>query len=311
MRYLMVITLCLTLAGAAMAGPDTLAPSLTVFASPICEGDTLWVNGNAYHTGRPLGTEIIRAGAANGCDSIIQVDLEPIPSPFFILTDSLCPDEAITVNGQRYDQDNPNGLEILPGASFLGCDSLILIDLYFWETWAYAGADGEAVIGDQICFDALFGQAVVSFAWSPPPPCPFSPECGFFCETQIAPTVLTYELTALDSNGCVLRDSVTVRVNDDSRVYVPNVFSPEANEPNDHVYVFTDRSVSRIRQFWVADRWGEIVFREQDMLPNTYSEGWDGTFNGKKMPPGVYLYHLELERIDGSLFNVSGSVTLL
>ncbi|MDX2134822.1 MAG: gliding motility-associated C-terminal domain-containing protein [Saprospiraceae bacterium] len=307
----MLTALCLTLAGAAMASPDTLAPSITLLASPICEGDTVWVNGNAYHAGRPLGTEVIRAGAANGCDSIIQVNLEPIPSPFFVLTDTLCPGDMLTVNGTTYDQNNPNGLETMPGASFLGCDSLILVDLQFWETWAYAGPDGDAVIGDQICFDARFGQAVVSFAWSPPPPCPFSPECGFFCETKITPAELTYALTALDSNGCVLRDSVTIRVNDNSRVYVPNVFSPQAQEPNDRVYVFTDRSVLRIRQFWIADRWGEIVFQEQDILPNAYSAGWDGTFEGKNMPPGVYLYFLELERIDGSFFTVTGSVTLL
>ena len=37
----------------------------------------------------------------------------------------------------------------------------------------------------------------------------------------------------------------------------------------------------------IFDRWGDLIFETKDP-----AEGWDGTYNGKKMPPGVYLYNV-------------------
>ncbi|TNE62288.1 MAG: hypothetical protein EP344_05185, partial [Bacteroidetes bacterium] len=50
-------------------------PSITVLDQPICDNDTIWVNNVPYHAGFSLGEEVIEGGAANGCDSIIKVQL--------------------------------------------------------------------------------------------------------------------------------------------------------------------------------------------------------------------------------------------
>ena len=87
---------------------------------------------------------------------------------------------------------------------------------------------------------------------------------------------------------------------------VPNGFTPNGDGNNDVLYV-RSTSVGNIRMFRVFDRWGAMVFETQDM-----SDGWDGTFNGRQMNPGVLVYYVEaLCPIDGSTILKKGNVTLL
>ncbi|MCB0548764.1 MAG: T9SS type B sorting domain-containing protein, partial [Phaeodactylibacter sp.] len=52
-----------------------LPTSTTVLERQLCSGEVLMVNGNTYSESNPTGIEVIPGGAANGCDSIIQVSL--------------------------------------------------------------------------------------------------------------------------------------------------------------------------------------------------------------------------------------------
>jgi hypothetical protein len=41
------------------------------------------------------------------------------------------------------------------------------------------------------------------------------------------------------------------------------------------------------------------------------SDGWDGTFGGKFLDPGVFVYYAKALFIDGKVIDYSGSVTLI
>jgi len=57
----------------------------------------------------------------------------------------------------------------------------------------------------------------------------------------------------------------------------------------------------------VFNRWGEKIFESQDLMT-----GWDGTYRGKEMNPGVYTYYLDATFLDGSKARAQkGSVTLV
>jgi gliding motility-associated-like protein len=99
----------------------------------ICESDSLIVNGNVYNQTRPTGTETIRGAAANGCDSTINIQLQFFPAEIFVLQDTLCEGDSLTVNGTVYNQARPSGTEVLRGVSRNGCDSTISIQLTFLE----------------------------------------------------------------------------------------------------------------------------------------------------------------------------------
>ncbi len=80
------------------------------------------------------------------------------------------------------------------------------------------------------------------------------------------------------------------------KIYYPNAFFPSANRDsiNSIFKVAIDTDYKKGEgynftsfEFKIFDRWGEKVFETTDP-----EEGWDGTFRGKDMAPGVYLYNV-------------------
>ncbi|MCB0525740.1 MAG: gliding motility-associated C-terminal domain-containing protein [Saprospiraceae bacterium] len=271
----------------------------------ICEGDTIYINGTAYHAFHTSGTEVISNGL---CDSIINVTVNAITPPFSNLVDTLCPDEYYIINGTRYDYDNRSGYEILPNASVTGCDSIVAIDLEFRELWVYIGEDRELIIGDTVCITPLYGLTPLSLQWLPTPPCADS-LCLDNCIQPLDP--VSFTLLATDVSGCVLRDDIHISISSKSRVYAPNAFNPDASEPNNHFYLSCDMGVVNIKRMFIADRWGELLYDRQNISPNSPLDGWDGYYRGEIMHPDTYIFWAELERIDGSTFIEKGGFSLI
>ncbi len=102
-------------------------------APTLCFGESIEVNGTTYDQANPNGTEVISNASINGCDSTIYVALTFHQEFTATLDQTLCNGESIVVNGTTYDQSNPNGVEVLNGASAVGCDSIVNIDLTFYN----------------------------------------------------------------------------------------------------------------------------------------------------------------------------------
>lgn len=282
-------------------------PTFVDYQATICEGDTIFINGTAYHAYHTSGEEIIGEGSA-GCDSVVHVSLQVLTPPFSYLTDTLCPDAFLTLNGHRYDRDNRTGLEILPDAASNGCDSLVYVSLSFRELWLYVGEDREVVKGDTVCLTPQFGLVPENLVWTPAPPCPDS-LCASFCIQPLGN--ISYLLTATDTSGCILTDDITITVSDENRVFAPNVFNPDAAEPNNRFFISADDGVTLVRRLLVADRWGGIVFDKENLMPGEAAQGWDGSWQGKIAAIGVYTFWAELERLDGTRFTKGGAVSLV
>ncbi|MEL6865010.1 MAG: gliding motility-associated C-terminal domain-containing protein [Bacteroidota bacterium] len=126
-------------------------------------------------------------------------------------------------------------------------------------------------------------------------------------------TTTLYQLTVVDAQGCTGTDDIIVEVDKNRNVFIPNIFTPDNNGANDFFKPFTGPGVQNINFMQVYDRWGEIVYEARNpMFDNdTDSGGWDGTFNGKRMNPGVYVYLIEVVFVDGITLLYRGDVTLL
>jgi gliding motility-associated-like protein len=149
---------------------------------------------------------------------------------------------------------------------------------------------------------------VYVYSWSPPD--------GLSCTDCSAPVVQpdftgTYVLVVTDTLGCTARATVLVEVERNQDVFIPTMFSPNADGINDAFTIFSGPQVLRIRTMKVFDRWGEKVFEGADLRPNDLSQGWDGTFRGKPMNPGVFGYLAELEFANGIVLVYNGSLTLV
>lgn len=87
-------------------------------------------------------------------------------------------------------------------------------------------------------------------------------------------------------------------------ILVANVFSPNNNGTNDVLHVL-GKGIDQM-QFTIFDRWGEKVFETTDI--NT---GWDGTYKGKPMNIGVFVYVIKGKFKNGDVIDKKGNVTLL
>lgn len=97
------------------------------------------------------------------------------------------------------------------------------------------------------------------------------------------------------NTGCADSTLVTVpfiKENINGGIYIPEVFSPNGDGNND-VFIIqnTTNNPCKLKQFKVYDRWGKIIYSENNI--DTYS--WDGKLNGKNVVPGAYIGFLEFE----------------
>ncbi len=84
---------------------------------------------------------------------------------------------------------------------------------------------------------------------------------------------------------------------------VPTAFSPNGDGVNDILYVLG--SVQNM-DFEIYNRWGQVVFHTDNR-----SVGWDGTFDGKALNPGVFAYHLTGKLANGTAVDNKGNITLV
>src|SRR5690606_10778064 len=128
-------------------------------------------------------------------------------------------------------------------------------------------------------------------------------------QTKYLPeTTTTFTLPAVDANGCEVQRSITIVVINPQceppYIFVPKAFSPNGDGVNDILYV-RGESIDVV-EFIIYDRWREKMFET-----NNLSQGWDGTFRGKALPPDVYGYYLYVECIGGDTYTERGNVTII
>jgi gliding motility-associated-like protein len=95
-------------------------------------------------------------------------------------------------------------------------------------------------------------------------------------------------------------------------IYAPNIFSPNNDGVNDFFNLFGDQqNFARINYLLIYDRWGNNVYRVEDLIPNQLSTGWDGTYRGKDLNPGVFVWYAEVQLNDGTTEIHQGDVMLI
>jgi trimeric autotransporter adhesin len=121
----------------------------------------------------------------------------------------------------------------------------------------------------------------------------------------------TYRLRVTDHNGCTAEDQLTLFLNKQRNLYVPNAFSPNGDGNNDVFMAFAGPEVVRLNAFQVFSRWGEPVFEVYGAMPNDPNHGWDGTFHGQPLNGAVFVWVAEVEFVDGVVEVFRGDVLLL
>ena len=121
----------------------------------------------------------------------------------------------------------------------------------------------------------------------------------------------TYQVTVTDpATGCSATDALTIRVVPCRRIFIPNAFSPNGDGINDYFAPSLGQCVRRVRNLRILDRWGNLVFEEENADTQSRYAGWDGTYRQHIMPPGVYVYQIMIEYGNGTTSWMTGDLTL-
>jgi gliding motility-associated-like protein len=123
----------------------------------------------------------------------------------------------------------------------------------------------------------------------------------------LSPTKTTEYRVKVTSGNCMADFTVKVEVLTpctEPYIFVPNSFTPNGDGQNDYFRV-RGQDIATI-DFRVLNRWGQQMYYSTD--PNDI--GWDGTFQGKPLPPDVYGYYVVIQCKDGTFYTKKGNVTL-
>ena len=162
-----------------------------------------------------------------------------------------------------------------------------------------AGPDASVKPGEEVMLE---GQADPgTFLWTP--------ANALDCDDCLTPLAMLNETTVFtllvtDANGCENSDLVTLTVEDETFVYVPNAFTPNGDGLND---VFQPSISSEVEDYHllIFDRWGNIVFESRSA-----ASVWDAHAD----QDGVYVWKLDLQyaaESGGEYQSFVGHVTVL
>jgi gliding motility-associated-like protein len=114
----------------------------------------------------------------------------------------------------------------------------------------------------------------------------------------------TITLNVTNQYGCSDFSSQVIEVIAPEHLYVPNAFSPN----NDNINDYFSSGNWNIEDLTIAiyNRWGDAIY-----TAGGSNFRWDGTYKGKPVPEGVYVYKIAARGIRGEEFNKMGTVTLI
>jgi gliding motility-associated-like protein len=144
-----------------------------------------------------------------------------------------------------------------------------------------------------------FGDNEVSAAFEPSHTYSTSLQSGF-----------TAHLIATSPAGCVDSTSMPISYEEQLIYYVPNTFTPDADEHNEQFKpIFTSGFAPNNFEMTIYNRWGELIWQSVD-----HTKGWDGSYgaDGRDAQTGVYTWVIFFKpKNTDEKIKISGFVNLL
>lgn len=152
-----------------------------------------------------------------------------------------------------------------------------------------------------LTIDVETGYTLDTIIWTPSE----SLSCSDCPDPVASPLDTTiYYVVSYTDDGCVAMDTVVINVIPPcGELFVPTIFSPNGDGLNDLECVMGSCVISA--EFTIFDRWGETVFKTTDI-----NNCWDGSFRGKPVQAGAYVYKVVATLNTGEVVKQSGSLSV-
>lgn len=137
----------------------------------------------------------------------------------------------------------------------------------------------------------------------------WTPAIGLNNTSSFIPMVTTgtereYTVKITTETGCIIVDTVLVKVGSDKKVVVPSAFTPNGNGVNDWLRPLGN--IGTIDYFRVYNRWGALLYQTSES-----GEGWDGRYKGVLQPAETYTWLLSGKTPEGQPVKLSGKTLLI
>ncbi len=173
------------------------------------------------------------------------------------------------------------------------------------------GGDQKITLGETLMLQAQANLDNLIYTWVLPFPyeCQ-NPDCN---DISIQPpSSAQVSVTVLDTfTLCTATDFIFVEVDKSRHVYLPNAFSPNGDGLNDKFALFGGPDVLEIQSLRIFDRYGGLMFEAKNFMPGDPSYAWDGYWQGRPAPTGVYVCVAEVAFFDGKVEVFKSSLTLV
>ena len=173
------------------------------------------------------------------------------------------------------------------------------------------GGDMAIEMGEEIEFepDIRTGSPINYYYWSGG-----GKEEYLSCSTCPSPLMVPHTSTSIQLEvanefGCKAVDQLNITVHPFA-MYAPTAFSPNDDGKNDQFFL-QGRTNYAIRTFQVYDRWGNLIFQEENAFANNALFGWDGKFKNKLMNAGLYIWQAEIDLAAGKIEKRNGELMLI
>ena len=194
----------------------------------------------------------------------------------------------------------------------IGCTIDVVVDLLDGlDFMATAELETTIIVGDSINLQSVFNipdEEVASISWT-------AHNSDFGCddcfEPLVTPLINTYyTLSATSMGGCEDASQVLIRVDRNPQIDVANVFAP-GSESNGLFYIQQTRGIDKVLSMSVFDKWASRMFFVENVNPADPSAGWDGTYRGQDVNPGVYVVVVEILLYSGEIITYASDITVL
>jgi gliding motility-associated-like protein len=311
--------------------------SMTASVAGVSPFTFSWSTGDTDQSisGLSAGTYHVTITDGNGCESVDEITLTEPPefSIGFIVSQPDCFDAqagSIEVEQEggiepiRYSIDGINFqasslFEDLSGGTY----EITAFDANDCEVkeiiWLNVPLQVNVELGDNMIIlpgDTVIIEAIVnvpydslaSILWSGLS----NPDCPNCLTQPVVPIITTtYSVTVSTHDGCTDEDEMTLFLERNHDIFIPNIFTPNGDGINDEITVSTGSSIRRILSFEIFDRWGNLVYEAKNIQPNDPSISWDGRFEGEKINPDVFACRVIVEDVQGRQIVQYGDITLI
>lgn len=124
----------------------------------ICKKEQILLHGVVFNETNPSGQIVLPHASSEGCDSVVNIQLKFLPDKSAQLDTAICSMSQILLHGTLFNENNSSGQIVLAGASSLGCDSLLNVNVSFHPLITtdikYSICKNDSIIIHKVKFDS-------------------------------------------------------------------------------------------------------------------------------------------------------------